>query len=86
MKVENTSTACYWVLLPFKPHQTGALRTPSHEGGDLDQSRGRSSCVSAFASGTDALLHNERIIASSSTTDTLLMERGHPGNFLFSWS
>ena len=35
---------------------------------------------------TGVLLHDGRVIASNSTSDTLLMKHGHPGNFLFSWS
>ena len=34
---------------------------------------------------TGALLHEEFVIASNSTSKMSLMECGHPENFLFSW-
>ena len=35
---------------------------------------------------TGALLHDERVIAPSSTSEMSLMECGRPGNFLLTWS
>ena len=35
---------------------------------------------------TGALLHDERAIAPSSTSEMSLMECGRPGNFLLTWS
>ena len=66
----------------------GFLAGHHHEGTNLDPLCDRRNCVPAFASGhwsSVALVKSSNCI-SNFTSEMLLMEHGHLGNFLFTWS